>query len=1177
MKTKGDNKNISSERGRFRLSAASFSDSRAVGSLSLITVLVFLLLSSSLYAKSTVRDSVEISRAFEFRYISSDPTADGETDFKGETEVFDTGQRVEYLKEMAHYSQSFYDDYELNNVIVRDEDVQSALDQLKPQPLPQVRQKIKLDNWKYLGYRKGQYHEESQRLKKWADMEGVTIKEENLLLSDNTFRVTFEEQPWRLNFSWKASVPNKKERVSFRLSEYVEVGFGENGRFFYKVDGVEIPAGSYTPGVFYNFEIELDPDGGLTPDFTRTDVSASSEIEVDSETYSHFKQHHPAAYATHGWNYWTADENLYPQWISFELEDQRDLNEIKLAFLREDDRTYDYRIEVSNDKKQWVAITEEKTSPLSRWASVKFDEPVEARYVRVVFTGASSPELPAALSRAYFFDKNGHILLADDMPLRGKFNFSVDGQLLADYVPLSRKIPHGQLAATSIFEIETEGAVILDDIHGIGYDQVTGRGVREFPFEIETFLDTDFNLRPEPEGFQHPDYDDSRWSIMPYNRYAHGGERYKEEALYLRKMIKIDDFERAVLNVETVRPSADIYVNGTLVREVGRHPERIDITDLLNPNQENLLAVRVDPFRVDEVLNHMSSDPWTGWFAGLMDIELTSKAYIGDIFAYAKDVGKTATLRLEAQLESESEESFNGRVITRVYPWYPQESSLLAGESSKKVEIKAGSGDYLTDEITIANPELWTVDTPNLYKVHVILEDDAGNEVDDYVLTTGLRTVSQKGGTFRVNDRPEMLNGPLLFGHHSPLMRISQWMFSPPEDRWIHDILLTKKMNGTAIRMSVHDQRVAGVNDRRLAQIGDQMGIMFLWQTPSWVRMGSVDNFDYEGLPKYVKEVRNHPSIVMWQVGNHPHGWSMDWFQKVYDTVSEVDQTRLISPAADISQMPEVFENTIGSTGRPADTDKSWSSWSSPLIARGTMERILGYGQEWHNLRYIPGMHEFLGLEKEVRMEYLNSKTHAWFDFESEETISQANWNTTRGKPYHKMYSYEINYDVGSIGRKLDFEEWRESQAWQALSAYEAYRKKRWLGFDGLFWCPLRGGGNTATYMKPLLGFDNHPKLAYYALQMAFQPVLAGSKNVDIVYGPNDEIPVMVMNLGEGRTVDVIIHARNMDGSIVDEIIYREVDLPDGKGVVNLGNWKPDLQDNHYYGFEYIVRSNDKN
>ena len=51
-------------------------------------------------------------------------------------------------------------------------------------------------------------------------------------------------------------------------------------------------------------------------------------------------------------------------------------------------------------------------------------------------------------------------------------------------------------------------------------------------------------------------------------------------------------------------------------------------------------------------------------------------------------------------------------------------------------------------------------------------------------------------------------------------------------------------------------------------------------------------------------------------------------------------------------------------------------------------------------------------------MEYLNSKTHAWFDFENEESIGQPNWNLRKGKPMYKMYSYEIDEaDEGSIGR----------------------------------------------------------------------------------------------------------------------------------------------------------------
>ena len=1102
----------------------------------------------------------ELSRAFELRYVSDNPAADGETDFKGETEVFDTDQRVEYLKHWAEYGSRFFNDPHLDTKIVSDEEVRKITRAIKPQPLPEVRSQILLDNWKYLGYRSGQRKQEQKMLEAWQQIEGVTIEDGHFVLRNSFFRTDFPEQPWRMKLNWRAKSPDTMQRIAFRLSDYVEVGFTEHGRFYYIVNGVKVPAGAYLPGEFYDFKVEVDPDGGLGPDYDRSDVRVSGQQNT-----------HPAAYAALGWNFWRAENNDYPQWISYDMGEVKSLKRARLAFRQSNDRTYQYFLEVSIDGQQWTRISDEQWSGGSQWEEWYNSQGADARYVRVMFTGASHSSFEASLAMAEFFDENGRILLVGEQPPESKFSFYVDGKQLDDHVPVSRQLEKGEQLKINSFGVETDGKVVLDHIWGVGYDQVTRENVRRYPYVMETFFDWDFTARPDPRGFYRAGYDDSDWRYVPYRRYAHGGERRKKEALYLRRTVHVDDFERAVLNVETVRPSADIYINGRHVAQVGRLPERIDISEYLKPDRDNLIAVRVDPYRVEWIRDHMSSDPFTGWYAGLMDIELfTGPVQIEDVFAYATHIDSPANLRLQVKTATHDAQPFDGRMVTRVYPWYPEASTEAAGESVTPVHIAANEPQLIIEDILVADPLLWNILTPNLYKVHVLLQDSEGNNVDDFVLTTGLRTISQEGGTFRINGEPEMLNGPLLFGHHYPLERIAQWMFSPPKERWVHDILLTKRMNGTVIRMSVHDRLISGVNDRRLAQIGDQMGIMFMWQTPTWVREGPVTDFDFEGLPKYAKAVRNHPSIVMWQPANHPR-YTIEWFQRVHDTLAEVDQTRLISPSADMSRMRGEFENTIGDTWRPADDDTTWPAWTSPLIARGTMEQILGYGQEWTSLRLLPGLHPRRGMELEVRMAYLNSKTHAWFDFESEETIGQDNWNLIRGKPYHHMHSYELGYDVGSIGRILHFDEWRESQAWQALSAYEAYRKKRWLGFDGMTWCPLRNGGNTATYKKPLVDYHNHAKLSYHAVTMAFQPVLAGSKNVDIVYGPGDTIPVMVMNLGKSRTVDVKVVVRSMDGSKVAGTLFENVKLPSGKGVVDLGEWMPELEREQYYAFEYIV------
>jgi hypothetical protein len=90
---------------------------------------------------------------------------------------------------------------------------------------------------------------------------------------------------------------------------------------------------------------------------------------------------------------------------------------------------------------------------------------------------------------------------------------------------------------------------------------------------------------------------------------------------------------------------------------------------------------------------------------------------------------------------------------------------------------------------------------------------------------------------------------------------------------------------------------------------------------------------------------------------------------------------------------------------------------------------------------------------------------------------------------------------------------------WTMPLAIEAYKKKRWLDYDGLAWCPLRGGGNNATYAKPVIDYYDYAKLGLYTLKMVFQPTVAGSHDVDIVYGPDNSINPLIMHLGEHKNV----------------------------------------------------------
>ncbi|MDF2668541.1 MAG: hypothetical protein K0R67_847, partial [Paenibacillus sp.] len=92
-----------------------------------------------------------VSRSFELRYFSDDPAANGETDFKGPTAVFDTEARIEYLRHYARSAREFFDNPGWDRQVVTDAEVEAAHRVIKAQPLPSVRRRIQLEDWKWAG------------------------------------------------------------------------------------------------------------------------------------------------------------------------------------------------------------------------------------------------------------------------------------------------------------------------------------------------------------------------------------------------------------------------------------------------------------------------------------------------------------------------------------------------------------------------------------------------------------------------------------------------------------------------------------------------------------------------------------------------------------------------------------------------------------------------------------------------------------------------------------------------------------------------------------------------------------------------------------------------------------------------------------------------------------------
>jgi len=948
-------------------------------------------------------EAQSLAQTFEIRYFTDDSIANGETDFKGETEWMDTGRRISFLNDYATFASHFFGDPDFDKKAVDDRDVKFFLDQLKPQPTTNIRRTMQVNGWKAYGYNEGEKGIRQKELDSWKSISGTTFSDGELCINNSVIERKIDSLNWRFRFEAKVKANTGKFIIDLndRLKSVIYV------------------------------------------------VIQNGEITVVSEGK---------------------------------------------------------KLSTKVPEKEWVEVA------------------IEGDFTKK------------------------------------KFNLIADGKKLFDYISMADTT---SLSVTSL-SFKTKGKVKLDDLFLINYTPTTN--VR-LPYTPSIVLDENFETKPDIDGWQKSEFDDSLWKTVNLPA-VHGGIREKKEDYYLRKIIRVGSFERATLQIEAIDPGGEVWVNNQVVAVVNnRRPVTLDITRYLIPDNENLLAVRVKHYKMNSPMLHSPADRYTGWFMGRTKLLLTNRCMIRNVFAHTVSIGDSAVQANHVEIQYDGRSYFKGSLELNYYPWFPEDGDNVAS-FSRNIEVRPRINNEYELEVSIPDPCLWSCDSPSLYKLEVILKDQDGKPVDDFVTTTGIRILDQKKGNLLVNGKPEMLNGAQIMGFRMPYEDISKNSRCASDDKAAEEMLMIKKM-GNLLRIHVHAEKdtTEGINDPRYAEMADQLGVYLIWQTAGWEREGDAWHVDFKGYPQYMKQVYNHPSIVIWEAANHPnrfkeHDFSdtQDYVKKIYDVIYNTDSSRLISPTS--FWQHTYYSNYDGTIDYKGNKIKAVPEFMARRNTRGSQDAYSGYYNDWSVIRKAPN---------DWAASCLNAKDKAYFNFEHEESIGQPNWNLCKGKPWYMLQSYEWDYDEGSIGRKLMADEWKASQAWQAFSAWESMKKQILLGYDGFSWCTLHGGANSGTYKKPLIDNLGHPKLAYYVNKMIFQRTWAGSNNVDVVYGPDDSIFPVINHLGKNEKVDLLVQLKTLEGEIIDKRIFKNIELKEGHSIKELSSFRFRNVNNGIYVITYDI------
>ena len=209
------------------------------------------------------------------------------------------------------------------------------------------------------------------------------------------------------------------------------------------------------------------------------------------------------------------------------------------------------------------------------------------------------------------------------------------------------------------------------------------------------------------------------------------------------------------------------------------------------------------------------------------------------------------------------------------------------------------SGD-VTFVVELADAQLWSPESPYLYKVRANIINNIGQSVDEQVLTTGIRTISVSSeGGFQLNGKTRKLKGVCLHHDLGPLGAAVN------KAALTRQLLTMKAMGADAIR-TAHNMPSQWQMD-----LCDSLGMMVMAESfDMWIYPKCKNGYarffkewadrDIENL---VLRNRNHPSIVMWSIGNEiPEQWSdegRELSRHLQDICHQLDPTRPVTQGMD--------------------------------------------------------------------------------------------------------------------------------------------------------------------------------------------------------------------------------------------------------------------------------------
>ena len=403
-----------------------------------------------------------------------------------------------------------------------------------------------------------------------------------------------------------------------------------------------------------------------------------------------------------------------------------------------------------------------------------------------------------------------------------------------------------------------------------------------------------------PDASERPDNSDAGSNVR--SRLSSRGFKEMGIGWYRYELTPKDEWKgkRIVLDFQGIMLVGDVYLNGQRIggTDYGYLGFDIDLSKLLKWGQTNEIAVKAD------TQNPSNSRWFTG--AGLyrdVNLIVTNK----DLFfprhpLFIRTQGnKEVKIKAEIinqQKVARGQSAAKMPVGVRIL----DADGKVVAEQKNDIHFNAKWRDreYELPSISLENAKLWSPDSPYLYTAEVTLYDNEGNIADQIKEPFGVRTIEivpQKG--LLVNGKKVLLKG---YANHHTLGALGAAAYPRAIEKRLK---LMKEFGMNHIRTSHNPY------SEDFLKLCDKYGILVVDELyDKWLTQYAGGRVEWESLwqkdiPEWVKRDRNHPSVILWSLGNELQQYSNlpfnDWGVTAYKIQKELlhryDDTRLTTVA----------------------------------------------------------------------------------------------------------------------------------------------------------------------------------------------------------------------------------------------------------------------------------------